>query len=65
MPLCCQRKSHKDGVDYAEIEAVRYRQLLGSSEFRLQMFGEQSAEKYGYQLRARTIVEREDTENYC
>ena len=69
MPFCHEFKKHKDDIDYAEIEAL-YNKLtdieeyLDSSEFRLQMFGEQNAEKYEYQPIVRMVVELEDTENY-
>ena len=38
---------------------------MGSSEFLVQVFSEKNAEKYEYQPIVRTIVELEDTENYC
>ena len=69
MPICHEFKKHDDEIDYAEIEAVynKLREIddyLGSSEFRLQIFGEKNADKYEYQPIVRTVVELEDTENY-
>ena len=39
-------------------------EYLGSSEFRLQMFGAKTAGKYEYRPTVRTVVELEATENY-
>ena len=45
MPLCHEFKTYEDELDYAEIEAAHNKlkeidDYLGSSEFRLQLFGE-------------------------
>ena len=37
---------------------------MGSSEFRVQLFGEKNVDKYEHQQLVRGIVELEDTENY-
>jgi hypothetical protein len=69
MPFCHACRQYEDEIDYADVEAP-YNKLrdidddLDSSEFRLQMLGEQNADKSEYQPIVLTIVDIEDTENY-
>ena len=51
MPCCRVFKKHEDVIHYAEIEACYIKSneidnYLGSREFRLQSFGEESADRY-------------------
>ena len=68
MPFCHEFKKYDDEIDYAEIEAAhnKFKEIddyLGSSEFRVQLFGEKNADKYEYPPIVRTIVELKDTEH--
>ena len=70
MPFCHELMKHEDEIDYAEIQAAHDKlnnidDYVGSSEFRTQLFGDKNADKYEYQPIARTIVDVEDTKNYC